>query len=140
MLIDKIWGWKFIALKKTIVVFFVVFRYQSGDQTPASEKGGEMVTSMPPPGDLDVKTQILQQQDLQKQTAAAAKAKGSSAPTSPMKEGKKASFFGKVILDILSKPNVFGRFSVPRRPYIPCKFFHFLFIGLNLFTSSFRQS
>ena len=83
--------------KKPIVVLFVAFRYQSGDQTPASEKGGEMVTSMPPPGDLDVKTQILQQQDLQKQTAAAAKAKGSSAPTSPMKEGKKASFFGKVI-------------------------------------------
>ena len=138
MLIDKIWGWKFIALKKTIVVFFVVFRYQSGDQTPASEKGGEMVTSMPPPGDLDVKTQILQQQDLQKQTAAAAKAKGSSAPTSPMKEGKKASFFGKVILDILSKPNLVG----PRLPYIPCNLFHFFifFIGLNLFTSSFRQS
>ena len=102
-------GLEIYCVKKTIVVFFVVFRYQSGDQTPASEKGGEMVTSMPPPGDLDVKTQILQQQDLQKQTAAAAKAKGSSAPTSPMKEGKKASFFGKVILDILSKPNLVGR-------------------------------
>ena len=124
MLIDKIWGWKFIALKKTIVVFFVVFRYQSGDQTPASEKGGEMVTSMPPPGDLDVKTQILQQQDLQKQTAAAAKAKGSSAPTSPMKEGKKASFFGKVILDILSKPNLVGGVRIS-----PAIFFIFLFFS-----------
>ena len=51
---------------------------------------------MAPPGDLDVKTQILQQQELQKQASAAAKTKGNSAPTSPMKDGKKASFFGKV--------------------------------------------
>ena len=53
---------------------------------------------MAPPGDLDVKTQILQQQELQKQASAAAKTKGNSAPTSPMKDGKKASFFGKVLI------------------------------------------
>ena len=74
-------------------------RYQSGDQTPASEVGGPTTGgAMAPPGDLDVKTQILQQQELQKQASAAAKTKGNSAPTSPMKDGKKASFFGKVII------------------------------------------
>ena len=60
---------------------------------------------MAPPGDLDVKTQILQQQELQKQASAAAKTKGNSAPTSPMKDGKKASFFGKVILVLTTSEN-----------------------------------
>ena len=74
------------------------YRYQSGDQTPGTETAGPAAGgTTAPPGDLDLKTQILQQQELQKQASAAAKAKGSSAPTSPMKDGKKASFFGKVI-------------------------------------------
>ena len=48
-------------------------RYQSGDQTPASEVGAPTTGgAMAPPGDLDVKTQILQQQELQKQASAAA--------------------------------------------------------------------
>ena len=85
---------RFIAIYKQSYLFF---RYQSGDQTPASEVGGPTTGGpMAPPGDLDVKTQILQQQELQKQASAAAKTKGNSAPTSPMKDGKKASFFGKV--------------------------------------------
>ena len=71
------------------------FRYQSGDQTPGSETGGPTGGPAVQPGDLDVKAQILQQQELQKQASAAAKTKGNSAPTSPMKDGKKASFFGK---------------------------------------------
>ena len=81
-------------------------RYQSGDQTPASEVGGPTTGgAMAPPADLDVKTQILQQQELQKQASAAAKTKGNSAPTSPMKDGKKASFFGKVILVLTTSEN-----------------------------------
>ena len=44
---------------------------------------------------LDLKAQIEQQQQLQQQASSAAKARTSSAPTSPMRD-KKASFFGKV--------------------------------------------
>ena len=73
-----------------IGLLHIFCRYQSGDQTPASEVGGPTTGgAMAPPGDLDVKTQILQQQELQKQASAAAKTKGNSAPTSPMKDGKR---------------------------------------------------
>lgn len=78
-------------------------RYQSGDQTPASETGGPTGGSVVPPGDLDVKAQILQQQELQKQASASVKAKGNSAPTSPMKDTKKASFFGKVFFKLCNR-------------------------------------
>ena len=83
-----------------LILSMSCFRYQSGDQTPATEAAGPTEGAKVPPGDLDVKSQILQQQELQKQASAAAKSKGSSAPTSPMKDGKRASFFGKVIQEM----------------------------------------
>ena len=122
------------------LISFSNSRYQSGDQTPASESGGPTGGQMAPPGDLDVKTQILQQQELQKQAAASAKVKGSSAPTSPMKDNKKASFFGKVYeiylvimrgafnymwIDTLTRPSVIFLFRVK---------------GLDIFTSCVSQS
>ena len=91
---------KYAILKKDLNFFQSCFRYQSGDQTPASEAAGPTEGAKVPPGDLDVKSQILQQQELQKQASAAAKSKGNSAPTSPMKDGKRASFFGKVIQEM----------------------------------------
>ena len=95
--ITRIFKFIYLSQIKKVNIDIISSRYQSGDQTPGSETGGP-TTGAPvaPPGDLDVKTQILQQQELQKQASAAAKSKGNSAPTSPMKDGKKASFFGKV--------------------------------------------
>ena len=48
-------------------------------------------------GELDIKAQIEKQKELQQLASTQAKARTSSAPTSPLKEkNTKASFFGKV--------------------------------------------
>ena len=48
-------------------------------------------------GELDIKAQIEKQKELQQLASSQAKARTSSAPTSPLKEkNTKASFFGKV--------------------------------------------
>ena len=86
-------------------------RYRSGDQQAATETAGQESPAGPPggggvgrggsnrasKGELDLKAQIEKQKELQEQVSSQAKARTSSAPTSPMKEGgKRASFFGKV--------------------------------------------
>ena len=91
--------------------YYFLHRYRSGDQQAATETGGQDPPGAAPgggeggsrrgshrasKGELDLKAQIEKQKELQQQVSSQAKTRTSSAPTSPMKEGKRASFFGKV--------------------------------------------
>ena len=71
-IITRIFKFIYLSQIKKANIDIISSRYQSGDQTPGSETGGPTTGApMAPPGDLDVKTQILQQQELQKQASAA---------------------------------------------------------------------
>ena len=64
-----------------------------GTGTGGSRRGSHRASK----GELDIKAQIEKQKELQQLASSQAKARTSSAPTSPLKEkNTKASFFGKV--------------------------------------------